>query len=47
MLCLHVRHDIIDKSGGELVLLGPHKEGFAQVTAAGRKGKFREEEIKQ
>lgn len=47
MLCLHMRHDISDKSGGELVLLGQHKEGFTQVTAAGRKGKFREEKTKQ
>lgn len=43
MLRVHVRQDTIDEGGGELVLLGPHEEGFAQVTAAGRKGEFREE----
>lgn len=41
-----MRQDMVDESGVELVLLGPQLESFAQVTAAGRKRRFRDELIK-
>lgn len=39
MLCLRVRDEVVDEGCSELVLLGPHREGPAEVPAVEEESK--------
>lgn len=39
MLCLHMRHHVIDESRGEFILPGPNMKSFVHITATRKKEK--------